>query len=160
MNDLLNKNSVKIVSNFLNKFDANISIISLQNTARSAEEAAKSLKVETGAIVKSLVFKTINNEYFLCLVSGDKQVSIDKIYKIFKQNIVKPNADEVKEITGFSIGGIPPVAHKTKIKTYIDVSLSRFDKLFAAAGHPHCIFEITFEKLCKISDGKILDIIN
>ena len=160
MNDLLNKNSVKIVSNFLNEFDAKISIILLKNTARSAQEAAESLNVETGAIVKSLIFKTINNEYFLCLVSGDKQVSLDKIYQIFKKDIIKPNADEVKEFTGFSIGGVPPIAHKKKIKTYIDISLNRFNKLFAAAGHPYCVFEITFEKLCKISDGEIIDIIS
>ena len=160
MNDLLNKNSVKIVSNFLNEFDAKISIILLKNTSRSAQEAAESLNVETGAIVKSLIFKTINNEFFLCLVSGDKQVSLDKIYQIFKKDIIKPDADEVKEFTGFSIGGVPPIAHKKKIKTYIDISLNRFNKLFAAAGHPYCVFEITFEKLCKISDGEIIDIIS
>ena len=160
MNDLLNKNSVKIVSNFLNEFDAKISIILLKNTARSAQEAAESLNVETGAIVKSLIFKTINNEFFLCLVSGDKQVSLDKIYLIFKKDIIKPDADEVKEFTGFSIGGVPPIAHKKKIKTYIDISLNRFNRLFAAAGHPYCVFEITFEKLCKISDGEIIDIIS
>ena len=160
MNDLLNKNSVKIVSNFLNEFDAKISIILLKNTARSAQEAAESLNVETGAIVKSLIFKTINNEFFLCLVSGDKQVSLDKIYQIFKKDIIKPDADEVKEFTGFSIGGVPHIAHKKKIKTYIDISLNRFNRLFAAAGHPYCVFEITFEKLCKISDGEIIDIIS
>ena len=69
------------------------------------------------------------------------------------------NADQVKEITGFTIGGVSPIGHLKKIRVYIDQSLSRFINIYAAAGHPHCIFKINFDDLCKISNGEIKDIV-
>ena len=66
----------------------------------------------------------------------------------------------IKKITGFSIGGVPPIAHKIKIPTYIDINLKKFDNIFAAAGHPHCVFKINFENICKITNGYICDIVN
>ena len=160
MEKLLNKKTVLKVKNYLNKFDKNLSIISLNETARSSEEAGNSLNVKTGAIVKSLIFKSIDNDYYLCLISGDKTVSINKLSKLTKKEILKPNANEIKEITGFSIGGVPPVAHKIKMLTYIDKNLNRFENIYAAAGHPHCVFKINFENLCKITNGYIYDIVN
>ena len=160
MEKLLNKKTVLKVKNYLNKFDKNLSIISLNETARSSEEAGNSLNVKTGAIVKSLIFKSIDSDYYLCLISGDKTVSINKLSKLIKKEILKPNANEIKEITGFSIGGVPPVAHKIKMLTYIDKNLNRFDSIYAAAGHPHCVFKINFENLCKITNGHIYDIVN
>ena len=68
------------------------------------------------------------------------------------------NADQVKEITGFTIGGVSPVGHLKQIKIYIDKSLSRFSNIYAAAGHSHCIFKISFFDLCKITNGEIKDI--
>ncbi len=160
MEKLLNKKTVLKVKNYLNKFDKNLSIISLDETARSSEEAGNSLNVKTGAIVKSLIFKSIDNDYYLCLISGDQTVSINKLSKLTKKEILKPNANEIKEITGFSIGGVPPVAHKIKMLTYIDKNLNRFENIYAAAGHPHCVFKINFENLCKITNGYIYDIVN
>ena len=101
MEKLLNKKTVLKVKNYLNKFDKNLSIISLNETARSSEEAGNSLNVKTGAIVKSLIFKSIDNDYYLCLISGDQTVSINKLSKLIKKEILKPNANEIKEITGF-----------------------------------------------------------
>tara|TARA_Y100000590_G_scaffold57123_1_gene59973 strand:+ start:1735 stop:2217 length:483 start_codon:yes stop_codon:yes gene_type:complete len=160
MEKLLNKKTVLKVKNYLNKFDKNLSIISLDETARSSKEAGNSLNVKTGAIVKSLIFKSIDSDYYLCLISGDKTVSINKLSKLTKKEILKPNANEIKEITGFSIGGVPPVAHKIKMRTYIDKNLNRFENIYAAAGHPHCVFKINFENLCKITNGYIYDIVN
>ena len=160
MNKLLNKNTVSKVAKLLHNIDPNLSIITLESTARSAEEAAQTLHVETGAIIKSLVFKSINNDYYLCLISGDKTVSTDKLSKITNSEIIKPNAHEIKRITGYSIGGVPPIAHKIMIPTYIDSSLSRFNEIFAAAGHPYCIFKINYKKICEITKGKVCDIIN
>ena len=68
------------------------------------------------------------------------------------------SANQVKEITGFTIGGVSPVGHLEPILIYIDKSLSRFDNIFAAAGHPNCIFKINFDNLCKITNGSIKDI--
>ena len=160
MSDLLHKKSVKKVEVFIKKIDKELSIIVLNNTARSAKEAAISLGVETGSIVKSIIFKSLENNYYLCLVSGDKTVSVNKLSNLIKSSIIKPDAKEVKEVSGFSIGGVPPIAHKFPIPTYIDESLSRFKSIFAAAGHPHCVFKITYEKLCYITKGYICNLTN
>lgn len=155
--DLLNRKNVIRVKKFLNKYDQNYKLIVLDDTARTANDAAKSLNKKVGAIIKSLVFKNIDNDdYYLCLVSGDKYMSIEKLSLITGNNIRKANADECKEITGFSIGGVSPVAHLIPpTKTFIDINLNNYDILFAAAGHPHCVFGITFEKLCLITNGEV-----
>ena len=160
MNKLTNKKTVVIVKDFLKSVDPNLSIMILDSNARSAKQAAFSLNVEVGSIVKSILLKSVNKNYYICLVSGDKTICMHKMSKLAKSNIVKPNADEVKSITGFSIGVVPPFAHKIIIPTYIDESLSRFKSIYAAAGHPYCVFKITYDKLCEISKGKIEDIVD
>ena len=161
MTNLLEKKSVLKVKNYLQKFDPSIKLIELNTTARTAQDAANSLKQEVGAIVKSLLFKNVEkNEYYLCLVSGDQYISLDKLSKIIGNKIIKANADECKEVTGFSIGGVPPVAHiHSPSRIFIDEKLIRFDMVYAAAGHPYVVFEITFEQLCQISKGNIVDFI-
>ena len=76
-----------------------------------------------------------------------------------KKNVSMANADQVKKQTGFSIGGVSPVAHLEKIKILIDSSLSRYENVYAAAGHPNSIFKITYKQLVKLTDGKEEDII-
>jgi len=161
MTNLLEKKNVLKVKNYLQKFDPSIKLIELNTTARTAQDAANSLKQEVGAIVKSLLFKNVEtNEYYLCLVSGDQYISLDKLSKIIGNKIIKANADECKEVTGFSIGGVPPVAHiHSPSRIFIDEKLNRFDMVYAAAGHPYVVFEITFEQLCQISKGNIVDFI-
>ena len=161
MTNLLEKKSVLKVKNYLQKLDPSIKLIELNTTARTAQDAANSLKQEVGAIVKSLLFKNVEtNEYYLCLVSGDQYISLDKLSKIIGNKIIKANADECKEVTGFSIGGVPPVAHiHSPSRIFIDEKLNRFNKVYAAAGHPYVVFEITFEQLCQISKGNIVDFI-
>ena len=68
------------------------------------------------------------------------------------------NAEQVKEITGFTIGGVSPVGHLNKIDIFIDQSLERFENVFAAAGHPNSVFKINFKNLCKITNGSVQDI--
>ena len=155
---LLDKEPVKRVENLLKEFDAKQSIIVLENSARTASEAASSLGCETGAIVKSLLFKT-ENTFLLCLVSGNKKTSLNKLKKNLKINdISMASADEVKSITGFTIGGVSPVGHITKLQIYIDNSLERFNYMYAAAGHPNCVFKIKFKDLQKITNGSIKEI--
>ena len=161
MNDLLIKKIVKEVSEVLNKFDKNIKLISLEQTARTANDAAKSLNTDVGSIVKSLLFKDAKNYFHLCLVSGDKFVSIEKISNLFNSKTIKADADECKKFTGFSIGGISPVAHKNKPKSIlIDTNLRKFNKIYAAAGHPHVVFGITFNALCNLTKGIESEIVN
>ena len=152
---LLDKEPVRRVQRLLEKFDKNLKVITLSTSARTALEAASSLGCEVGAIVKSLLFKT-ENSFILCLVSGDKKASLSKIKKLLnKKDLSMASAHDVKDITGYTIGGVSPVAHLNKIDILIDNSLSRFINLYAAAGHPNCVFKIDFENLKKITSGSI-----
>ena len=155
---VLNKEPVKRVERFLKGFDQNLKVILLDTSARTALEAASSLDCEVGAIVKSLLFKT-ENSFMLCLVAGDKKASLDKIKKILDIKDAKmASADEVKKVTGFTIGGVSPVAHLQRIEIFIDEELNRFNNIYAAAGHPNCIFKIDFDNLKKITKGSIKNI--
>ena len=153
MEDLLNKRPVKKVNEFIKKFDPKLEVLVLDTTARTAQDAANSLKCEVGAIVKSLLFRT-ENSFLICLIAGDKRCSLNKLKKTLqKKDVSMANADEVKKNTGFSIGGVAPVAHATSLDILIDKSLNRFSYIFAAAGHPNCVFKITYDDLIKITKG-------
>ena len=152
---LLNKEPVKRVEKYLREFDQSQKVIILNSSARTASEAASSLGCEIGAIVKSLLFKTENN-FTLCLIAGDKKASLNKIKKVLNINDASmAAAEDVKNITGFTIGGVSPIGHLNKIDIFIDNSLKRFNYLYAAAGHPNCVFKINFIDLQKITDGSI-----
>jgi len=154
MDDLLNKETVKRVQGYIKDFDPKLKVLVLNKTARTAEDAANSLKCEVGAIVKSLLFKA-NEKFLICLISGDRRCSLNKLKKILdKRDVSMANANEVKKNTGFSIGGVSPVAHITKLDIYIDKSLKRFSNIFAAAGHPNCVFKISYNQLINITNGQ------
>ena len=155
---LLDKEAVKRVEGLLKKYDQKLSVIILDTSARTALEAASSLGCEVGAIVKSLLFKT-DNSFTLFLVSGDKRASLNKIKKnLIIKDASMATADDVKKITGFTIGGVSPIGHLNKIPIIIDNSLERFENLYAAAGHPNCVFKIDFTNLQKITEGLIKEI--
>ena len=155
---LLNKEPVKRAEKCLKEFDENLSVVELENSAKTALDAANSLNCEVGAIVKSLLIK-IENDFLLCLVSGDKRCSLNKLKKISeKKNVRMDSADEVKSQTGYTIGGVSPVGHINDIPIFVDNSLSRFTDIFAAAGHPNVIFKINYEKLIQITKGDVKDI--
>ena len=155
---LLNKEPVQRVEKLLKEFDPNQNVIVLNTSARTASEAALSLGCEVGAIIKSLLFRT-ENFFILCLIAGDKKASLNKIKKIFNiKDASMASADEVKNITGYTIGGVSPIGHLNKLEIFIDNSLERFNELFAAAGHPNCVFKINFSNLQKITNGSIKEI--
>ena len=155
---LLHKEHVKRVEQVLKAFDPKLTVIFLKTSARTAIEAASSLGCEVGAIVKSLLFKT-ENSFTLCLVAGDRKASIIKIKKTLNiKDVSMASADEVKDVTGFTIGGVSPVGHLNKIDVFIDNSLKRFESLYAAAGHPNCVFKLDFINLQKITNGSIKEI--
>ena len=156
---LLDKEPVKRVKKILNDFNSNLNVIVLSNSARTALDAASSLDCEVGAIIKSLLFKS-EKGFFLCLVAGDRKASLNKLKKFFNlKDLSMAAAEDVKNITGFTIGGVSPIGHVSKIDILIDSSLKRYNSLFAAAGHPNCVFKINFDDLQKITDGSIKDII-
>jgi len=156
---LLDKEPVKRAEKFLKSFDQSLEVIILENSARTAQDAAKALDCNVGAIVKSLLFRA-GDDFILCLVAGDKRCSLNKLKKFKdKKDISMASPEEVKTQTGYTIGGVSPIGHLNKIEIIIDKSLERFIQLFAAAGHPNCVFKINFINIQKITNGKIKDII-
>ena len=159
MEDLLNKESVQRVLKVLNNFDDSLRVEILNSSARTAQEAATSLNCEVGSIVKSLLLRTEEN-FILCLVSGDKRCSLNKVKKILNmKDVSMADAEQVKSQTGFSIGGVSPIAHLNKNKILIDISLSRYEHVYAAAGHPNSIFKISYKQLIKLTKGTEEDIV-
>ena len=155
---LLEKEPVKRAEKSIKEYNNEMSVIVLDNSAKTAIEAASSLGCEVGAIVKSLLFKT-ENTFTLFLVSGDKKASLNKIKKTLNiKDASMASPDDVKSITGYTIGGVSPVGHLNKIEIFIDHSLARFENLYAAAGHPNCVFKTNFDDLQKITNGFIKDI--
>jgi Cys-tRNA(Pro) deacylase len=158
VNLVLNKEPVKRVEKSIKEFDPNLNIVYLEQTARTAQEAATALGCNVGAIVKSLLFRAEDN-FILCLISGDKRCSLKTLKKILdKKDVSMAYPDDVKKITGFTIGGVSPVGLLKKVKIYVDTNLERFTTVFAAAGHPNCIFKIEFKELIKLTSGEIKEI--
>ena len=156
---LLDKEPVKRAEKFLKSFDQSLEVIILEDSARTAQDAAKALDCNVGAIVKSLLFRA-GDDFILCLVAGDKRCSLNKLKKITdKKDVSMATPEDVKVQTGYTIGGVSPIGHLKKIEIIIDNSLERFNELFAAAGHPNCVFKINFINIQKITNGKIKDII-
>ena len=154
----LNNEPVQRVEKYLKNFDPELKIKPLETSARTAKEASISLKCEVGAIVKSLLF-IVKYKFILCLVSGDKKTSLKKLKKYLNiTDVQMANPDQVKKVTGFTIGGVSPVGHLNKIEILVDKNLENFHDLFAAAGHPNCVFKITFKNLVQITSGLVLDI--
>ena len=156
---LLDKEPVKRAEKFLKNFDQSLEVLVLENSARTAQDAATALACDVGAIVKSLLFRT-ESTFILCLVAGDKRCSLNKLKKIKdKKDISMATPEDVKTQTGYTIGGVSPIGHLEDIEIIIDNSLERFNELFAAAGHPNCVFKINFKNIQKITNGKVKDII-
>ena len=153
MSGILNNEPVLRVTKSLKKFNSEIKVIVLQTSARTAKDGANSLNCKLGAIVKSLVFRA-EEDFFICLVAGDKRCSLKNLKKICnKKDVVMADAQQVKEITGFSIGGVSPTGHLKKLDIVVDNSLSRFKYVYGAAGHPDCVFKITYTELLQLTNG-------
>ncbi|MDB3924063.1 YbaK/EbsC family protein [Pelagibacteraceae bacterium] len=156
---LLDKEPVKRAEKFLKNFDQSLEVLVLENSARTAQDAATALACDVGAIVKSLLFRA-ESTFILCLVAGDKRCSLNKLKKIKdKKDISMATPEDVKTQTGYTIGGVSPIGHLEDIEIIIDNSLERFNELFAAAGHPNCVFKINYNDIQKITNGKVEDII-
>jgi len=150
----LEKDTVQRVRKALIDAGLEDSVIELAETARSAEDAAASAGCELGAIVKSLVF-AVGDRLVMALVAGDHQCKEDTLAAALNLSgdIRRPQASEVKGATGFSIGGVAPVGLLHNLPVVIDRSLKRFDDIFAAAGHPHCVFRTNVDDLKRLTGG-------
>ncbi|HSF23138.1 MAG TPA: YbaK/EbsC family protein [Blastocatellia bacterium] len=148
--------AVRRVQEALREKGSRAEIIELETTARTAEDAARSLGVEVGAIVKSLVF-TIDGEPVMALVAGDRRCDTRALGPAFGRSglVLRADAERVREATGFVIGGVAPLGHPSPLPTAIDDSLGRFETVYAAAGHPHCIFPTTMLELSLLTGGAV-----
>jgi len=120
----------------------------MPESTRSAAEAAAAVGCKIGQIIKSLVFKGKNSDKpYLLLVSGANRVNEHTVEHVIGEAIVRPDADFVRDATGFAIGGIPPLGHPTPMQTYLDEDLLQYETVWAAAGTPNAIFEVDPEAL-------------
>ena len=148
----LKKQTVLKVVNELNRLGHSKEVIELKNTARSALDASIALNVPVGAIVKTLIFIIGTEEEeipIIALIAGDRLCNTDNLLKLLNSDgkVIRPDANKVKAITGYSIGGVSPIGLPLNIDIIIDTSLKRFEILWSAAGHPHCVFNSTFNEL-------------
>lgn len=157
-NKELSKNAQSI-QNELTKRNINFKIIEFSQSTRTANDAAHAIGCSVGQIVKSLIFRIKNsNKPVLILVSGSNRVNEKNIETSIGETIEKADADFTHEVTGFAIGGIPPLGHKHAIETYIDKDLLQFEELWAAAGTPNAVFNLKSKDLESITQGKVITV--
>lgn len=147
---------VQRVAAYLQAAGHSSSPVMLAEAARTAQQAADALGVELGQIAKSIIFRRKSDDLaVLVITAGDKRVDEAKVQALVCEGAAKlgrADADFVKTKTGFSIGGVAPVAHLTQPVTLLDKELFRFETIWAAAGHPHAVFELTpavLQTLCR-----------
>jgi prolyl-tRNA editing enzyme YbaK/EbsC (Cys-tRNA(Pro) deacylase) len=131
-----------------------VEIRELSDSTRTAQEAADAVGAELGQIVKSLVFIDEDGA-LLCLCAGDRRVDTAKL----GDGVRQAKADEVREATGFSVGGVPPLGHDRPVRTVVDDSLRRFETLWCAGGTPHAVFPVaTGQLLAALPAARVLDV--
>lgn len=157
MNQL--SSSAQKIQNLLNALGYDYSVIEHAESTRTAQEAADRAGCELGQIVKSLIFRgKTSGKPILVLTSGANRVDEKRISEYAGESIGRADADFVRSVTGFAIGGVPPIGHNEKMETYIDEDFLPYQTIWAAAGTPNAIFELKTEDLQKMTDGKILQV--
>ena len=144
----------------LDKAGLKCKVLELPNSTRTANDAAASIGCDISQIVKSLIFKTKHTARpVLVLASGPNKVNEKQIELYTGESIVKADADFTRQVTGFAIGGIPPIGHKNPINLiYIDQDLMILDEVWAAAGTPNAVFCIKSKDLLSITNGAVISI--
>jgi len=157
-NSPLDNPSVQRVQTALRTAGSGARVVALSETARTAQDAADSVGCELGAIVKSLIFR-VEGRAVLALVAGDRSCNTKLLPEVLQMagKCKRADADLVRDATGFAIGGVAPLSHPRPLPTAIDASLGRFDVIYAAAGHPYCIFPTSLEELTRLTGGRLSD---
>ena len=146
--------SAKKVQETLKGFGVSLEVVELPDSTRTSSEAAAAIGCRVEQIAKSLVFKAKESNFpVLVIASGINRVDEKKLKALIGEPVGKADAEYVRENTGFAIGGVPPVGHKKKIKTYIDEDLFQYETIWAAAGTPHAVFRLNPNELLKITGG-------
>jgi Cys-tRNA(Pro) deacylase len=134
-------------------------VVELAASTRTAKEAAAAIGCSVAQIVKSLIFRTsITHKPLLVVVSGANRVDERALAALVGEPIEKPDAEFVRERTGFAVGGVAPVGHTEPLETFIDKDLLQFETIWAAAGTPFAVFQLTPSDLVTMTGGKIVSI--
>jgi prolyl-tRNA editing enzyme YbaK/EbsC (Cys-tRNA(Pro) deacylase) len=155
---VLTSPSVERVRDALARAGLADTIVELPGAARTAKAAAEYLGCDVGQIANSLVFRAeASDAALLVMSSGAKRVDIERLAALAGEPVGKADADFVRRHTGFAIGGVPPVGHGLA-RTFVEKSLAAYGELWAAAGHPHTVFRLTYEELLRITGGAQADL--
>jgi prolyl-tRNA editing enzyme YbaK/EbsC (Cys-tRNA(Pro) deacylase) len=153
------KNSAYKVQVVLDRFGLELKVVELSKSTRTAMEASEAIGCELGQIAKTLIFKGCRSQLPVCIIiSGLGYIDETKLQDILGEDIEKADAAFVAEHTGYVIGGVPPVGHTTKIRTLIDGDILQYSTIWAAAGTPHAVFNLTPDNLVRITQGNIVSI--
>lgn len=147
----------QMVQQVLHEHNLTLDVIELDASTRTAQEAANAVGCEIGQICKSLIFRSSETP-ILFLVSGRNQLNVAQVSAQIGIPLEKADASFTKEKTGFSIGGVPPVAHINPLTTYIDRTLLSYQHIWAAAGTPHSVFKLDSSQLLPLTGGKVIDV--
>ena len=159
MSDTHLKRSAQLIQHAWRAKGLSCEVKELPDTTRSAKEAAKAIGCEVAEIAKSLVFRNIDQDVpVLVIASGPNRVDEAKISEILTCDIEMASPDYVRESTGFAIGGVPPLGHKTPLTTLIDQDLMSFDEIWAAAGTPFSVFMIEPHALVEATQARIVEV--
>ncbi len=151
--------SAQRVQQALHEMGLSVEVVELPASTRTAQEAAQAVGCQLGQIVKSLVFRRVDaDEPLLVLTSGANRVSLQKLAAALGKRYKMAEAEFVRRWTGFAIGGVPPVGHAHPIRAVVDRDLLGYDELWAAAGTPRALFRLTPEQLLRISGGEALEV--
>jgi prolyl-tRNA editing enzyme YbaK/EbsC (Cys-tRNA(Pro) deacylase) len=132
-------------------------VVLFDHPTRTAADAAAALGCAVGQIAKSLVFRRANgNEPVLVIASGAHRVDERKLSEALGMPIEKADADYVREVTGFAIGGIAPIGHRQPLETLLDPALLEHSDIWAAAGHPNTVFRLTPDELVRMTGGRVV----
>jgi len=134
-------------------------VFELEQPVRTAQEAAAAVGCNVRQIAKSIIFMTANTKRpVLVVTSGANRVNEEKMATVVGEPLVRASADFVREQTGFAIGGIPPLGHRHKVETFIDLDLMALEEIWAAAGHPNALFRVEPEELLTMSGGRVVSV--
>ena len=151
--------SAKKVQEALDQWGLPGRVVELPATTRTAAEAAQAVGCQVGQIAKSLLFKTKETlRPVLVIASGSNRVNEKGLAHLLGEAITKAEADFVRDQTGFVIGGVPPIGHKTAILTFVDEDLLQYEQIWAAAGTPFAVFHLTPAELTRIVPGRVISI--
>ena|SRR5688572_14424442 len=159
MSEVLSNPGVARVRSALDAAGVASAIVELPGAARTAQAAAAFLGCDVAQIANSLVFRGASSgAAVLVMSSGARRVDTAKLAATIGEPVEKANADFVRERTGFAIGGVAPVGHATPLKAYVETSLAAQPEIWAAAGHPHTVFRLTYGELLRITDGQAVEV--